>query len=224
MYGLTGDLRTSLRQVVPPAQEPITVLRTKDVLRLTGIRDDATVYGWMVAARQFFEDQTGRQALAAQWVYSLEGSPRSNVIELPKPPLLSVDAIQWIDGDGTTQTIDAASYSVVSSAVGSPSVVQDPFTGRGRVALPTGGFWPLVSPQADALTITFTAGYGTTPDDVPELIKTVLYDLTRYFWTRPDDQDLPLSTQTLIRMFSQSAMGIESMPRGWPSDQGVQWV
>lgn len=212
-------LPTTLRLLVPPTQEPVSLQRVKAALRLTGTVEDALLVGWIASARQIFEDQTGRQILSATWQYGMDSTPRNPVIELPRPPLLDVLAVNYLDGDGVTQTLDPDSYHLDTAGTGSPSVVLDPFVGPGRIRLVAGASWPIVTPQPNAITIQYVAGYGSALADVPDIIKSALYDLTRQFWLRPDIEDLPQTTQMVLRMLRQSATPTLAPPVShWLSD------
>ncbi len=213
---ISETIRTSLRRLdqtmaggSPDAVlEPVDLALVKQVLRFTSTTEDTILQGWISAARQYFEGQTDRQILAATWEYTLDAFPADGVIELPRPPLLEVLSVV---SDGTTMGV--GDYAVHAAGVGSPSVVTDPFVGRGRVALASGVSWPSVTAPTGAVAITFTAGYGWTWGDIPELVKATLYDLVRHFHSRPDG-DLAMTTQILLRMFRQSA--IDTIPLRLP--------
>ncbi len=80
--------------------------------------------------------------------YTLDGAMR-----LPKPPLVSVDLVQFRDTSGTLQTLDPSFYAVVP---GFP----------GRIAPAYGKIWPFTLPQVGSVEITYTAGAATVPSNV----------------------------------------------------------
>lgn len=77
---------------------------------------------------------------------------------LPKPPLVTVDSLKYIDTDGVQQTLAADQYIVDSTS--------EP----GRVTPAYGLTWPATRDQINAVELTFTCGYGTDAS-VPEGIK-----------------------------------------------------
>lgn len=193
---------------------PIDLETVKKVLRFKSTSEDGLIAGWMAAADQYFKDQTSRETVAALWEVSFDAFPVGGVIELPHPPLLEVVSLTYDDGAGDAQTFDADSYAVSQQAVGSPSSVTDPFAPRAQIALPATGIWPTPIDRSGAVRVTFWAGYGYTQADIPEIVKACEYDLVRHFHGRPDG-DLPMTTQTMLRMFRQSAISQVAMERDW---------
>jgi len=76
-----------------------------------------------------------------------------SVFRILKPPLISVDAIRYLDTSGAPRTLDPGSYA---SVPGFP----------GRIAPAYGKVWPFTLPQIGGVTIDYTCGYGTTTTTV----------------------------------------------------------
>lgn len=147
----------SVIQTTPPASEPVTLTEVKAQARIDLDADDTLLTSYIKAVRQLIETETGRQLLTATWVYRAWGFEHCCYVELPKPPLLTVTSIAYVDSDGVTQTWAASNYRVS--------------TAKGRVYLASGVSWPSVRSQFDALQITYTAGYGATAASVPEPLR-----------------------------------------------------
>jgi hypothetical protein len=81
--------------------------------------------------------------------------------DLPRPPLVSVTSIKYLDADHVEQTFSSADYWV--SGVGR----------TGRITLRSGSSWPTVGAYPDAVVIRFVAGYSVVPEP---LISAVLLD------------------------------------------------
>jgi hypothetical protein len=81
--------------------------------------------------------------------------------DLPRPPLVSVTSIKYLDADHVEQTFSSADYWV--SGVGR----------TGRITLKSGSSWPTVGAYPDAVVIRFVAGYSVVPEP---LISAVLLD------------------------------------------------
>ncbi len=209
---MRGLIRTADRLLVPPACEPIDLALAKKNVRFGSTSEDVLIQGWIVAARQFFEQATSQQVIAADWEYGLDATPCGAVIELPHPPLLDVLGVTYLDGAGAAQDWDPANYVVNAAGVGSPPTVTDPFAKRGTLTLASGATWPTVTPQANAWRIQYRAGYGATAEDVPELVKAALYDLVRHFHRRSNDE-LPMTTQVMLRMFQQASIDTIALER-----------
>jgi uncharacterized phiE125 gp8 family phage protein len=142
----------------PSATEPLTLAEAKEHLRTITDDEDAQIEAWISVAREVVETVT-RRALVTQTVtLKLDKWPCNRRIVLPLPPLLAVSAVQYVDGNGNTQTLSTSLYQVVNS--GEPAYIVPAYNVT----------WPEVRAQPDSITITYTAGYGDA-DDVPARAK-----------------------------------------------------
>jgi uncharacterized phiE125 gp8 family phage protein len=83
------------------------------------------------------------------------------LIELQRPPSISVTSIKYIDSNGDTQTLDASKYTTDFNSY------------VARITPAFNEIWPTTRAIIDAVTIEYVAGYGDA-DDVPETIKQAL--------------------------------------------------
>src|SRR5690606_26519144 len=104
----------------------------------------------------------------------LDAFPRT-VINVPLPPLQTVDSIAYIDPDGQTQTLDPQTYDV--DAVG------------GRVAPAYGEAFPATRAVQNAVTVRFTAGYTSVPEPIRAAMLLIIGDL---YANREGQQDVRL--------------------------------
>lgn len=188
--------------------EPITLEIVKKHQRLpaSSSSEDDLLNTWIAAARGWFEEYTGRQIINATYEYALDEVPAYNRIQIPRPPLISVESVT-IDGVAFTD------YSVIKSGIfdGSPlSGVLDPYCERGLIETPS--VWPTASGDARAVKIRFTCGYGSTVDEVPDEIKAVLYRLVESFSRNRSEVTsdpmnlLPIGAQTMMQTFKRRAL------------------
>lgn len=147
----------SLQLVTPPSGEPVSLAETKLHLRVDFNEDDALINGCIAAARQAAEMLTGRQLITARWKLVLDSFPACAIL-VAKCPVQSVASIQYLDMNGSSQTMSAADY-VVDTAY-EPARITPVF----------GKTWPSTLPQIGAVNVTFDAGYGPA-SSVPEGIK-----------------------------------------------------
>ncbi|MCM8596648.1 head-tail connector protein [Accumulibacter sp.] len=162
-----------LQLVTPPAEEPVALAQAKLHLRVDFPDDDALIAASIVAARQAAETQTGRQFVTATWRSVLDAFPGAGPTEgarggafsltpgailLPRSPVQSVTAIDYLDGAGVWQTMPATDYTVDTAA--EPARITPVF----------GQVWPVTRPQIGAVRVTFVAGYGGAAA-VPEGVK-----------------------------------------------------
>jgi uncharacterized phiE125 gp8 family phage protein len=140
---------------------------------------DSYVRSLVIAAREFVEVYQSRALITQQWRMDLDGFPpryvaayqqgselalvscvdlERGLIRLPKPPLISVDSVTYVDPDGATQTLDPSLYVVNTSEL------------RGEITLAYGASWPSTRSQRHAVSVLFTCGYGSAAA-VPETTK-----------------------------------------------------
>lgn len=215
MSHLTRDIDTLLTLVTGPLVEPLDLDEVKKHLKVGSTSEDTLLDTWISAARQHFEEQTGRQVMNATWEYWLAEAPSQLEIELPKAPLRSVVSISYDDAVGDPQTFDVANYTVTA-----PS---DPTCPRGRVALVTGSNWPTVTAKPNAMRIRFVAGYGDARGDVPELLRAALYLLVAQFHRFRSEvheagngalTTLPIGATTILQAYKYAALP-KLPPRAW---------
>jgi uncharacterized phiE125 gp8 family phage protein len=152
-----AELPFTLTLNTAPEVEPVTVQEAKDHMKVPGTDDDALVGTVVLAARQYVESVTGRSLISQTWDLFLETFP--DEIRLPKGPVQSITSITYVDENGSTQTLGASTYTLDST------------TDPPRIVLAYGESWPDVRAQAQAICVTYVAGYGDDPADVPEPVR-----------------------------------------------------
>lgn len=135
--------------VTPPTEEPVTVAQVKAQTRVEHTADDALIAVYLAAARELCEEMARRAFVTQTLRLTLDDWPCSRIVQLPRPPLISVTSIVYTDDDGVTATLPATDYVV------------DTDSEPGRVALKSVASWPSVNlREAGAVKITYQAGYG----------------------------------------------------------------
>lgn len=147
----------SVRLVTPPTVEPVDLDSLKRHLRVEHEEDDALILTLGQAAREWGETFTRRAWMTQTWERTL--NQFGGAIRLPYPPLASVTSITYVDGDGVTQTVDAADYTVDTSS-GSEFAHVYPAYDRD---------WPTdLRAHPRGVKIRFVAGYGNTPETLAD--------------------------------------------------------
>lgn len=162
----------NLALVTPAASLPVTLSEAKAHLRVVDAAEDSLITLYLGAAVQAVQDATGRALITETWRLSLPSFPDGEII-LGRAPLLSVTEIRyWSDAAVPVDTALAASvYQVIA-----PS---GPTAPEGRVMLAPVQDWPATQPdRADAVRITFTAGYGAAAASVPSPLRSAVLLLT----------------------------------------------
>ena len=79
----------------------------------------------------------------------------TGVIDIPLPPLQTINSVQYIDFAANTDTVPTSSYNV---SYGTPSRIQPQYS----------KVWPISRPTIDSVFVNFTCGYGPAEVNVPE--------------------------------------------------------
>ena len=153
-----------LKQTSAPATDPITLTEAKLHLKVENTSDDALITVLMGAATAQAQAFQHRQYVTATWVYTRDDFPADDGdIWLPRPPLIAVSSVSYLNTSGV-----ATAYTTFTSDVASV---------RGRIYPSYSYTWPSVRDIANAVTITYTAGYGAAaavPDEIKAAIKLFL--------------------------------------------------
>lgn len=138
--------------------DPVTVIEAKKHLNLDHTDDDAYIEDLIAAATDAAQAFTNRQFITATLIQRLDYFP--DEIRVPRPPLIAVASIAYVDSAGASQTLAASEYQV--------DTAQQP----GRIRPAYGKYWPAVrSDTYNVVTVTYTAGYGATAASVPKRIR-----------------------------------------------------
>lgn len=153
----------------------------------TNTTDDPYLTSLIKSARDRIETDTGRALCTQEWDYVLDRFPcEGEPIVLPKPPVDTVDSVEYVDGNGDTQTLSSAAYVVSANDA------------TCKITLASGYAWPSTAAQAGAVTVNFTTGYGVAsavPDGLKAAIRMALLSL--YVANNPGSS-LTTPTQTEI--------------------------
>lgn len=175
---------------VQPLIEPITLQEAKDHLNFDGSLDDALIEFIIKTAREMVENLTGRALITR--TLELTTDCFSDVMELPKPMLQSVPNVTYIDTNGAAQTLSTSVYDV------------DVKSTPGAVRLAYGQSWPSIRSVYNAVTITYTAGYGDNAQDVPSPLRSAMLLIIGHLYenreaTAPISiSEVPMSVKFLI--------------------------
>jgi len=154
-----------------PAIEPLTLSEIKAHCRVTHADDDTYLLALVSACREYAETITRRSFINSTWRLTLDEWPTARTgnfgstsedIVLPRSPVSSVTSITYIDTDRVTQTLAAPTYELSTTV--EPSIIR----------LNYGREWPSVLDHPESIVITFVAGYGAQPDDIPERVRTII--------------------------------------------------
>jgi uncharacterized phiE125 gp8 family phage protein len=184
----------SLKLVTAPLVEPVSLDEMKSHLRVDIEDHNDLISGLIAGAREYLEGATNRAFVSQTWRLSLDNFPAGE-IELPKPPLLTVDSIVYLDSEGVETTIDSSDYIV------------DTDSEPGRIVLASGASWPtgVSLYPVNPVQIEFTAGYGDAGSDVPQYLRQAVKLLVSHWYENPEAtkegsalREIPFGVESLI--------------------------
>jgi len=135
-----------------PAITPVSLADLKASLRVDHSDDDAVIGALLAAAVNHFDGWTGilGRCLVEQ-TWRQDFGCFTDCLRLPLAPVLTVESVTYFDGENAQQTLAASVYGLFSDARG-------PYVG-----LKPDQSWPGSYSRRDAVSVTFKAGYATTP-------------------------------------------------------------
>lgn len=159
---MASDLiHESLELIVAPTEEPVSLAEARDWIGgITGNARDAQISNAIVAARRWFESETGTQVMTATWEQRLDKFP--DVIRLPRGPVQSITSITYNDTDDASQT-----YALADTD-------QDLGGAVARIQPKSGNVWSSTIAGLNKVLVRYVSGYTTralVPEEIKEAIK-----------------------------------------------------
>jgi len=174
-----------------PSCKPVTIAEAKRQLRVDTSADDSVIERLIRTARKTVERRANVSLITqTRKVYFDEWH---EVLQLPYGPVQSVSSIEYVDTDGTTETVDSSTYRVdLTSRVP-------------RITEAYGEVWPTKRSVTNSAWVTYTAGWGDNPDDVPEEARAAVFALVTHWYeyrqpvmTEGVPRDVPMSIDSQI--------------------------
>ena len=153
-------MATPYRLIVAPTAEPITLDEARAHCRADPA-DDALLQVMIQSARESAEHILGRVLMPQTWRLSLDAFPPRG-IPLDRPPVQGVTSVVYTATDGTDTTLATEAY-----------LLDDGDEARAWLLPAEGYSWPSTMATANAVLVTFVAGYADAAS-VPAPIKSWL--------------------------------------------------
>ena len=154
--------------LTPPTADPVTVLEAKNFCKVTTDDEDALFQSLITAATRHLERDLNVSLSEQQWKLSLNWF--SDRIELPRGPVIRIDAIEYLNEEGLNQTADPALYRAVLESE------RQSLERNFDITAPT------AKVGSDVVSITYTAGIGDI--ETGQDIWLALLFLIQHFYTR----------------------------------------
>lgn len=154
---------SSWKVTVAPAVEPITIEEAREQCRVTTSDDDRTIERLISAAREYVESFTRRALIHRTMELRLRHFPRSksDPIYLPRPPYSSMTTLEYrVPASGSfTPLAEGMDFDVDDAS--EPAEVHPAYQTT----------WPTARDVFDGVRATYVAGYGATPETVPDALR-----------------------------------------------------
>ena len=177
-----------------PTAEPISIAEAKAHLRIDTNAEDILIGSLILTSRLHIEAALGLALITQSWQLTLDAFPAGNALPLPLHPISAVTAISITGSDATVATLPTA------------ATLFD--TGPPARIVRTGPSWPIITAAANAIAISFTAGFGPTPSDIPAPIRQAMLLLVAHWYEHRDpieigepDTAIPKAVSELLKPY-----------------------
>lgn len=142
-----------------PTTEPITVAELKMFARIDGSDEDTLLESFIEAARMAAERYLNRALIEQTVTLKMDFWP-GEIIELPRPPLISITSVSTLDEDDTATAYDSDYYYAITTGIKGKIILKQGVTAPQNTERDYGGFQ-----------IVYKVGYGDEATDVPGMIR-----------------------------------------------------
>ncbi|MEP6827922.1 MAG: head-tail connector protein [Aestuariivirga sp.] len=184
----------ALHRKIAPALTPVTLAEAKLHCTANDFTDDDAMLGIYISAATARLDGLGilgRCLISQTWELYYDTFPCGN-LQIPLGKLISVASVEYIDPTTLSYVAwDPANYDV------------DLFSDDGWI-VPV-DTWPTIADSINAVRVTFTAGYGDAPSDVPDSIRVAILMMVANWYANRETvvvgstvSTLPLGAEDLL--------------------------
>lgn len=163
-------MTTAIRRITAPVEKPVSLAEAKAHCRVDFSDDDTLIASLIDAAVSHIdgEGELGRAMITqtwAQWETQSPGWPRLKI-----GPFQSLVSVEYYDDDSVLQEATLADFE---TRLQGDFVICKPKEDRE---------WPTADTRADAIKITYTAGFGDDAADVPMGIRHAILMLVAHWY------------------------------------------
>lgn len=148
-----------LKRTAAPAATVVTLATAKTHVRVDDTDSDTYLSSLLEVASDTVAEMAGKSLINQTWRMQLGPVTGDCPVYLPYAPVVSITSISYFDAADSSQTADTADYALKGD------------DDRAWLVPAGTGVWPDMYDRPDALTITYLAGYGTGPSNVPANLK-----------------------------------------------------
>jgi uncharacterized phiE125 gp8 family phage protein len=183
--------------LVAPSVEPVTLAMAKAHLRIGHGDEDQLITALIASARRVAEARTGLCFIAQRWLCLFDSAPEDGIIRLPVSPVISVLEVAVFAADDSKAILGADLYE--TDAASRPA----------RIARKDQVPWPVPGRALNGIGVTVDAGFGATPESVPEPLRQAILLLVGHWYAhRGEDStgQLPSSVAALLAPYREARL------------------
>lgn len=192
---LSKSANRSWRVTTSPTIEPISLAELKLFARIDGTDEDSLLNSFIESARRACENYLGRTLIEQTITLKMDYWPDTQ-IELPRPPLISITAVETLDESDVATVYSSSNYYTIIQDDCSLLCIKQGVSVPENTARDYGGFQ-----------IRYKAGYGSTANSVPSAIRealkfwaTSMYENRTVSDTPPADAEMMLYSYRVMRL------------------------
>ena len=156
---------TAIERITAPAKWPLSLKEIKQHGRIDHDEDDF-LNAVLMAVTRHCEQYLRKVLITQQWKATFDCF--ENIMDLPNPPIQQIDSVEYYDQDDALQTLASSVYLLNKT--------------KSTLVLAYNQQWPSVVNKENAISVTYTSGYGDDPADVPEDIRWGMRLLVGHFY------------------------------------------
>lgn len=189
-----------LTRITAPPEKPLTLDEARAHLRVETTLEDDLILRLIDTATSMVDGPhgIGIAMVDQQWELKLDYFPP--VIRIPLHPVRTVDAIEYVDDAGSTQTLAASRYQ------------SDTNSNPARIMPAYNELWPTIRWQFNAVTVRFTAGYAPDGQDnranIPQDLRSAMLLLVGHLYNNREAvvlnataTELPLAVDHILNQY-----------------------
>lgn len=178
--------------VEAPAVYPVSLDEAKAHLRVTSDEEDALVEG-LIAAASVAAERRIQSALITQ-TWRVDRGAWAFPFRLPIGPVREVVSVGYFDAANEAAVLSPSAYSLHADALGAALH----FAGTAST--------PSLYSRPDAVRVTFTAGYGDEPSDVPAPIRQAILLMVGSWYEHREESVIGATVAALPRSVAADAL------------------